>query len=441
MNVMLPALQRTFHATTAWSTWVVTAFLLVGAVATPLIGSFGDQHGRSRVLRITLVVFALSSLGAASAPSLGLLIAFRALCGVSGAFLALGVALIAEYLPPARGPGAIAAIAGSMAAANVAAVTVSPMLSEAVSWRAVFLANTALALGALALSLRTVPRAASREKRPIDVPGAALLGISIASLMLVFTEANVWGWTSPPILALIAGSCVSGGAWVCVELRVAQPLIDLRMLTRRTVLLTNATIALAGAGVFSSLVLVPRLVAAPEGVPASLLSRVHYGFGASTTEVGLFLLPQMVIAVIASTVLGAIGRRFGGWKIPLVAVVVTLALGLAMLGRWHAHVWQITLAMMLLGLSIMLSSIGAKIVADDVRPSEYGVAAGLNMVAFYIGGVIGTQGVAAILSGRLIPGTSVPTDSAYSLGFYVLAAAVLLSIPLALLVHPRERVI
>jgi MFS family permease len=110
-----------------------------------------------------------------------------------------------------------------------------------------------------------------------------------------------------------------------------------------------------------------------------------------------------------------------------------------MLASWHDHPWQVVLALTLGGFSISLSSIGAKLVADDVRPGEQGVVVGLNMVAFYIGGVIGTQGVAAILDGRLVPGTAVPRVSAFTTSFYLLAAVVVLSIPLALLVHPRGR--
>jgi MFS family permease len=431
MNALLPALQKTFHATTAWSTWLITAFLLVGAVTTPLTGRLSDQFGRSQVLRGGLVVFTIGCLGAAFAPSLGVLIAFRALSGISGAFVALGVALIGERLPPARIAGAVAALAASLAAGNLVAALLAPVIASALSWRWVFLFDALIPLTALALLRGTdVASAPTRADSRIDGPGAVLLATAIGSVMLALTEGNHWGWGSAPIVALLMLAVIAGAAFVWVELHVAEPMIQLGALMRRTVLLTNVTTALAGAGVFASLVLVSRFVAAP--------SSAGYGFAASTAVVGLFLAAQMSVAFAAGLSLGPISRRYS-WKLPLVVALIGLVVGLVMVGRWHAHPWQVVLAMMVIGLAAPTSTVGAKLVADDVDAADHGVTAGLNMVAYYIGGVLGTQGVAAILDGRQIPGTTIPTAAAYTTSFYVLAAIALIGVPLALMVHPRGR--
>lgn len=436
--VLLPALSRSFHATTAWSTWIVTGFLLVGAVATPLIGKLADEYGRGRVLRAAIAVFTLATIGAAATPSLGVLIVFRAVCGVSGVFLAVGVALLGERLPAARVGSGIGGLVAWLAVGNIGAVLLAPQLANAVSWRAVMALDAAPCAAALALSWRMTWPHASRTHPAIDVPGAVLMAIAIASLMLAFTEANVWGWSSAPILGLFGGSLVAGATWVWSELRASHPLVELRVLLRRTVLLTNIAIALAGAAVFTSLVLVARLVAAPRGVPANLVGLVHYGFHASSAGVGLFLFPQFSVAIVVGMMLGPLSRRLG-WKAPFVLALAMLAVALIILGRWHAHAWQIVLAMVLAGAAPTLGTVGVKLVADDVSPNEQAVVAGLNTVAYYVGGVVGTQGVAALLGGQLITGTTVPTGSAFATSFYVLAAVVVLSIPLALLVHPRRR--
>ncbi len=438
MNALLPALQRTFVASTAWSTWIMTGFLLVGAVTTPLIGRLGDQYGRTLVLRVGLVVFALGCVGCACAPSLGVLIACRALCGISGAFLALGMALIGERLSPAKVAGAIAAIAVSLAIGNVFATLLSPVIADTISWRAVFALNTIAPLGALFLTRGVRDPIAAHGRGRLDVVGAALLATAIASVMLALTEANNWGWTSTAILGLLALALVVGGVWAWVELHVEAPMVDLTMLMQRTVLLTNLTIMLAGAGMFAGIVLVARLVAAPRGVPPNQVPLVDYGFGASTVVVGLILFAQMAVAVGTGYALAPVSRRYG-WRLPLVGGLAGLVIALTMIGLWHDHIWQIVLALMVFGLASPMSTIGAKLVADDVRPSEHGVTAGLNMVAFYIGGVVGTQGTAALLEGSRIPGTAIPTEQAYTTSYLVLAVIALLGIPLALMVHPRGR--
>lgn len=198
ISAMLPGLQQTFSATTAWSTWVATAFLLVGAVATPVIGRLADQFGRLRVLRATLVVYAVGCVGAALAPSLGVLVAMRAACGVSAACIALGIALIAGRVPLDRAAGATARLAVAMAAANVVGVTVAPQISEHLSWRWVFAVNALLPVAALVLATRMPSDGSPRHRRHIDVAGAVLLMGSVGALMLALTEGNAVGWGRPP---------------------------------------------------------------------------------------------------------------------------------------------------------------------------------------------------------------------------------------------------
>lgn len=437
INAMLPGLQQTFAATTAWSTWVVTAFLLLGAVATPLVGRLADQFGRILVLRATLVIFALACVGAALAPNIGVLIVFRAVCGVSAAFLALGVALVAERQPAERVAGATALLAVAMASTNIVGVTVAPQIAEHLSWRWAFAANALLPVAALLLSVGMRQRIANQRRHRVDVVGTVLLMLAIGTLMLALTEGDALGWGSAPIVLLLTTSTGAAAAWAWVELHTSEPLIDPRMIARGVVLLTNTAVLLAGAGIFAMMVLVARFVAAPGDLPPRALGLVNYGFGAGPVDVGLFLLPTMVVATATASVLGRIASR-RGWKWPLVGSLATLTVSLVSLAIWHAHAWQVALATAILGLSLSISTVGAKLVADAVPPSDLATVAGMNMVAFYIGGVVGTQGVAAILEAQRIPGTTAPTQGAYSLGLLLLAGATMAGLILAALIPPAR---
>jgi MFS family permease len=438
VNPTLPALQRDFDTTTAWSTWVLTGFLFVGAVTTPLVGRFADQFGRKPVLQVTLGIFAVASLVAAFAPNIGVLIACRAVSGVSGAFLALCLALTIQHFRPERVAAAISASAASLALGNIVGVTAGPIVADQYSWRWSFAGVAVFAGLALLFSVRGIPAAHVRVRSSIDVRGAALLALAIGALMLALTEANTWGWLSLEVIGLGVASASAAVAWVLVELHVPEPMIDVRILRTRTVAMTVVTTALAGFGVFSWFMLIPRMVAVPRGLAPEVAAGIHYGFGASSTKAGLFMLPAMVVSLLIASQLGPISARLG-WRLPLLVALCVLAVAYTALALWHRDVWQVVVLCAVCGVSGAVSSISGKIIADAVPRADHGLMMGLSMVSYYVGGVVGAQVCAAILTAQTVAGTTTPTEGAYATCFYLASAAALVAIPFAALAGSRWR--
>jgi EmrB/QacA subfamily drug resistance transporter len=432
----LPIFQRDLHTTTAWAAWLFTAFLLTSAVSTPLLGKLGDQYGKERVLLISLSVFFAGCVGASFAGSIWSLIAWRALQGVGGAVFPLSFAIIRDEFPAAKVGSAVGLISAVFGVGGGLGLVLSGVLVDQLSWRWIFIVG-AIGVGTAAVLVHIfVPESPVRTESRVDVPGAVLLSGGLVSLLLALTEGDSWGWGSARTLGLLALSAVLLLVWGFVELRVAEPMVDMRMLANRPVLFTNITALLAGWALFGAFVLVPTFAETPRGLGPALAHLVPYGFGASTLRAGLYLLPGSLVGFASGPLAGRIGYRFG-WKWPLVLGMVTTTIGAASLALWHEHPWQVVLAMLVLGGGApMAFAAMAKLIMDAVRPSETGVATGVNTVMRTIGGVIGGEVGAAILTAQTIGRTSVPTEAAFTTAFWIAAAVAAVAVAVALLVTP-----
>ena len=287
----LPALQRDLHTTTAWATWLLTGFLLSASVATPLLGKLGDQYGKERLLVIALGIFFVGSLGAALAPNIWVLIACRMVQGTGGAVFPLSFSIIRDEFPPDKVGVGVGVVSSVFAVGGGFGLVLSGVIVDNLSWRWLFVIG-ALGVGTAALLVhRYVPESPIKTASRLDIPGALLLSVGLVALLLALTEGENWGWTSSRTDGLFAVAAGALLAWGVVELRVPEPMVDMRMLSYRPVLLTNLTALIVGFAMFGSFVLIPNFVEAPRELSDSVAAMVHYGFGATSTQAGLYLLP------------------------------------------------------------------------------------------------------------------------------------------------------
>jgi MFS family permease len=229
----------------------------------------------------------------------------------------------------------------------------------------------------------------------------------------------------------------------CIIFEISLPMVPVAFVVtpfigaRRPVLFSNLTGLIAGFAMFGSFVLIPIFAETPQGLPDSLARLVGYGFGASTTTAGLYLLPGALAGFVSGPLAGVLGRRYGS-KWPMALGMAMASVGLAMFALWHDHPWQIVLGMIVLGSGIPFTFAAmAKVIVDSVRPSETGVATGMNTVMRTVGGVIGGQVGAAILTADTIRRTNIPAESAFVTAFSIGAAAAFVAVFVALLVTPR----
>ena len=430
--MVFPALttfQEEFGTSTAWTTWVLTGFLVSAAVATPLLGRLGDQFGKERMLLVSLGLFLAGCVGAALAWNIWSLIAFRVVSGAGGALFPLAFAIIRDEFPPEKmkvGIGLLSAVFGVGGGFGIVA---SGVIVDHLSWRWLFILGSIPVAASIALVHRYIPESPIRSPSRVDVPGALLLSGALVALMVALTEGEDWGWTSPMLFVLVLASAACFLLWGFVEARSSSPMVDLRMLAHRPVLLTNIATMISGFALFSCFVLVPAFVETDSG---------HgYGFGATATEAGLFLLPSSVAMLFAGPLAGMIGRRVGS-KWPLAGGMLVVSLGALIFAVAHDEHWHVYLASALLGIGVGAAFAAmAALIADNVDASEMGVASGMNTVVRVVGSVIGGQVGAALLTAKTIGSSSVPAESAFTTTFALSAVAALVAAGIAVSIGAR----
>jgi EmrB/QacA subfamily drug resistance transporter len=415
----IPAIARDFDTSITTATWVLTGFLLSASVATPLIGKAGDLFGKARVLTAVLVVFSAGGVVCALAPSVEVLIAGRVVMGVGGGIFPLAFGIIRDTFPPARVPQGIGLMSAVFGIGGGLGLPLSGVIVDNADVHWLFW-MALMALPAAVAIRRFVPASPARARVRLDWAGAAVLSVGLVALLLGITQANAWGWGSARVVALIAGGLVVLAAWVALERRVPEPLVDMRVLGRRPVLLTNLAAMLIGFAMFCSFLLVPQFAQAPEAIGG-------YGFSASVTEAGLLMMPSALVMLVAGPAAGALSARLGP-RVPLAAGTVLGCVSFALLAVAHSEVWHFVVGVTLLGVGIGFAFASmANLVVGSVEPRDVGIATGINTIARTIGGALGAAAATAIVTAQTVPGTPLPVEAGYTEAFAAAAAVGLLA--------------
>jgi EmrB/QacA subfamily drug resistance transporter len=421
----LRPIQLDLGTSTTGASWILTAFLLSASVATPIAGRLGDMFGKKRLLVIALAVTSVGVLISAAANSLDLLLVGRVLQGLSPAVIPLAIGIIRDEFPSERVPTRIALISAMLGVGGGLGIVVAGPIVDHLSYHWLFWVPLVVIVVATVGAQLFVPESPKRVPGRVDWVGGILLGSWLVALLLAVSQGQSWGWTSGRIVGLFAAAIVLAVTWVLVERARSEPLVDMRMMRLRGVWTTNAVAAPIGASMFASFFLIPQLVELPEST--------GYGFGASITQAGLFLLPATVAMLLFSFVAGRLTSTFGP-KLPLVLGAAAAAASFVMLAVAHSERWEIYAATALQGAGLGLAfSAMANLIVAAVRREQTGVATAMNTIMRTIGGSIGSTVAAVILTSSLTAG-GIPKEHSFTVAFVVVAIALVAAVVAALAV-------
>ncbi|MFJ8297541.1 MFS transporter [Streptomyces sp. NPDC094447] len=421
---ILGLIRTDLGASTADVSWVTTATLLSAAVFTPLLGRFGDQHGKKPTLVAVLGVMVAGSVVAALATSLPLLILGRVLQGAATAIFPLALSVLREEVGPQRLPGAMSLVSGTLAFGSGLALVATGLLTSGADadYRSAFWMATGFAALALVAVALLVPATRHKTGGRTDLLGALTLGITLLLLLLPVSQGHEWGWASARTLGSFAGAAVMAALWVLVERRVREPLVDMKMFVHRPVLMANLAGVLVGFGMFANFLGVSYLVQMPEALTG-------YGFGASILRASVqFLLPGAIVSLLASPIGGRLVRHRG----PRAALALAAglgAVGFAWLALDHGHTLSVIGAGIVVGAAVSFGYAAMPaVIMSSVPHHQSGIANGINSISRSTGSAVGSAVVTTILASQTVAHLPagvppLPAESGFTLTFWIGAAA------------------
>ncbi|MFJ4369186.1 MFS transporter [Streptomyces chartreusis] len=417
----LPLLQRELDMSPSEGALLSIVLLITGALVTPVAGKLGDRYGGKRILIRLMAVVCAGGLVSALAPNLPVLLLGQVLQGAMVGALPLSFILVRKHLPAGESKVAIGVVSGLFVGGGMAGTLSAGPVAEGLSRHWMFALPTIAVIGATALVNRLMPHdpPGRSDDAGVDWPGLLLLSGTLVTLMLVLALAP--DVASQPLVlgALILLLAAFAGGWIAVERRATSPMVDLSMLARPAVWKSCVLTFVICVGTSVAVYLVPQLFAVPSD---------EYGFGASATAIGFFLLPGAVAASLAGPISGIGARRYGSRAV-VTAGVVLMVTALIALAAVHTEIWHLVIGKVMIalanGLCVTALVTGT---ATSVEQGDTGIATSLVLVTRVLGYAVGAQVSGAILTAATPSGSDVPAESAFVSGFAIAAAVTALSL-------------
>ena len=400
------------------ASWLVTVTLLTSAVATPIVSRLADMFGKRRMMLISMTMIVVGSLVAAIGGNFVALLIGRGLQGFAISMIPVGISIMRDELPKEKVASATALMSATLGIGSALGLPLSGLIFEHLGWPAIFWLSAIVGVLLIIAVAVVVPESSVRTRGKFDFLGAVMLSTALTAILLAISKGARWGWTSELTLLMFVIGIVTLALWFPYELRVTQPMVDLRTSAKRPVLLTNVASILVGFSMYANNLSTTQQLQMPK------IS--GYGFELGVMAAGLCMIPAGLAMVFFAPVSANITKRFGA-KITLIVGGTVLALA------YIARVF-LTGSIALIIISAAVVSIGTAIaysampmlIMRSVPITETASANGLNSLLRSVGTSTSSAVVAAMLTSMVIPsgpGEGLPSIDAFKNIFWLAALA------------------
>jgi len=417
--LLIPSIAQADHVSLSTAQWLLTAALLAGALATPIMGRLADGPRQRDVILGALAVVLVGCVLAAVSDRFIVVVAGRALQGFGLGLLPVTMAIARRHLSAEKAGRTIATLSITVAVGGGLGYPLTGLITEIVNFHAAFWFGAITVGAALVAAALILPARSDTPTRPFDAPGAVAMSLGVVGILVVLSEGGHWGWTSATSLSIVVASLAALAVWVRIELRTHDPLVQLRQIRNRSVLTADISGFLICVAMYLFLPILIEFVQVPaiEG----------YGFGASLIVSSMVFLPLSVTTFAASRFLGIYERRFGTRSmIPFGSVI--FAVSTLFFALEHGELWEAFVASGLAGLGVGLTFAAMPgFIVRAVPRSETGSATGFYQVLRNIGLSVGSALGAAILIAFTHPGHTFPTVGGFHTALLVASGLCLLT--------------
>jgi len=459
-TMLLPAIRdiiNDFHISYSTSSWILTAYLISGAVATPIAGKLSDIYGRKKMVLIIFIIYIIGISAGGLSNNITFLLIARVIQGIGISMFPIAFGIIRDQLPKEKLAIGVGLFSSMFAAGSVVGLAIGGSIINNFGWHATFLSIVPVAIilwvvinrfirdnkaeSETSISLGQPPSTRSWKKpksaSSIDLKGAIALAVTIASFLLALTyigNSNNLN-SSPTQITVISLALLSIGSlalFVIIERRAASPLIELSLMAHKVLLPANIVILIFGITMFMVYQTIPILVRSPQPL----------GFGGDAVSTAMVQLPFMIVILVFAPSSGFIVSKIGNLK-PTVAGTIIMTIGFFSLLMFHSTEITVAINLAIVAAGISLIQVGAFNITMEYTPLKFsGVSLGMSVVLFLIGSSIGPAiaGIYMQTHQELAKGVttgSFPSAISYNLIFLTAALISALSITLVIILRRR----
>lgn len=441
-TMILPAIPdfvRDFGISYSTSSWLLSAYIIAAAVMTPIAGRLSDIYGKKKMLLIVMAIYTVGVVAGRFATNIEFMLFARALQGVGMAMFPIAFGIIRESLPEKKFATAQTIFSSTFPAGAIIGLVGGAVIIQNFGWQATFLVILPIAIALWIVILKFMhihgPVLPENDHTPmdksIDIKGTILLTITIVSFLsgITFLESKETGYY---VAGLFIISVVSLAAFIIIEKRASQPLLDLSLMKSRNFLPPTMILMLVFLSIFTVYLTVPVMVRSP----------VPLGFGGDALAVANVQLPFMVVFLVTTVISGFILNKVKNTKLTLLGTVIS-TIGFFLLVMFHSTETMVAIGLTVLAVGLSLSIAGGfNVILTSVPMQVTGIALGMTMLLDLVGMSVGPvfagifqdayRGTVSGVAGEF------PTETAYVLIFIAAALISLTSVILSIMVSRRK---
>jgi EmrB/QacA subfamily drug resistance transporter len=432
VNVALPSIGRQLGIPSALLGAVVVSYLLALAIVIPASGWLGDRWGTKRIFLLALALFTIASALCGLAGNFTLLVFFRFLQGAAGGALApVGTAMLYRTFPPAQRVHISSILIIPTVIAPATGPVLGGLLVDQLSWRWVFFVNVPIGIAAFVFGLLFLEEHRELAAGHFDLPGFLLAGSGLALTMYALSEGPTQGWNSPEVLESILGGLLLLSAFVVVELRRREPMVDLRLMGNRLFRTANL-VSLFSSGAFLGVLFVGPLF-------------LQEGLGVSPLTSGLTTFPEALGVVTSTQIVARLYPRVGPRRLMVGGLIgVAVVMALMSLLESDTNLWFMRLLMFLTGAGMAYAFVpGQTATFATISSAAMGQASALSNALRQLGSALGVAVIGGVLSivglsSQSTTGAAQPNLAAYHAAFLAAALLALIAACIALGISDRD---